>query len=52
MDVSEKEQLFERSNVVLIKALKVICPEGYEKLELRRLSAIFRRGDLMEYIEM
>ena len=49
---SNKEQLFERANVVLTKALKVICPEGYEKLELRRLSAIFRRGDLMEYIEM
>jgi hypothetical protein len=44
---SNKEQLFERSNTVLIDALQNICPEPktYDKLELRGLSAIFRRGD-------
>ncbi len=51
---ANKEQLFERSNQVLIKALNNICPEPrtYDKLELRSLSAIFRRGDLMEYIDL
>ena len=48
---SDKESLFDRSNKILIKSLGGICPEGYEKLELRRLSAVFRRGDLMDYIE-
>ena len=51
---ANKEQLFERSNQVLIKALNNICPapRTYDKLELRSLSAIFRRGDLMEYIDL
>ena len=48
---SNKENLFDRSNQILIKSLEGIYPQGYESLELRRLSAVFRRGDLMEYIE-
>lgn len=42
-----KEQLFEESNLRLIDALNTLYPSGYEKIELRRLSATFRREDLL-----
>jgi len=49
---NNKEILFERANNILIDALNRYYSEGYEKVELRRLSATFRRSDLMELIEI
>lgn len=49
---NNKEDLFERANSILICALNKYYSEGYEKIELRRLSATFRRGDLIELIEL
>jgi hypothetical protein len=45
-----KEVLFERANTILNDALKHFYPDGIEQVELRRLSAVFRRGELLEYI--
>ena len=47
-----KETLFDRANSVLITALGKLYTDGYEKIELRRLSATFRRGDLMSFLEV
>ena len=45
-----KEQLFDKANTVLVTALGKIYTNGYENIELRRLSATFRRGDLMSFL--
>lgn len=42
-----KERLFKESNTQLLKALHVLYPNGYEQIELRRLSSTFRREDLL-----
>lgn len=42
-----KDALFDKANGVLIAALEKLYPSGYEKIDLRRLSATFRRGDLL-----
>jgi len=47
-----KELLFKKSNLVLIKALNKYFPEDYKSIELRRLSATFRRGDLLDLISI
>ena len=47
---SKKEVLYHMANKRLIEALNRHYKEGYEKVELRRLSAAFRRGDLLGYL--
>jgi len=49
---TNKELLFERANNILINALNKYYSDGYQNIELRRLSATFRRGDLIELIEI
>lgn len=48
----EKDMLYERANQELIRALNELYKEGYERVELRRLSATFRRGDLLQVLGM
>lgn len=45
-----KEKLFDSANVILIKALDNLYNEDYKKLEMPRLSAAFRRGELFGQI--
>jgi hypothetical protein len=45
-----KDILFENANTKLITALNRLYPDGYEKINKLRLSATFRRGDLMMYL--
>jgi hypothetical protein len=49
---ANKDKLFERANKKLINALAKLypAPNEYEKIDKRRLSATFRRGDLMLYL--
>lgn len=49
---SNKDTLFEKANAILIEALNKYYIGGYENIELRRLSATFRRGDLLDLIEI
>ncbi|MEC1637543.1 AIPR family protein [Schinkia azotoformans] len=44
---NNKKQLFQQGNELLIKSLNRLYSDGYEKIELRRLSATFRREDLL-----
>lgn len=46
-----KETLFERANVIVEKALEFLYPDGLVNIEPRRLSAFFRRGELLDYID-
>jgi len=48
----DKEKLFDRANTILITALGKLYADGYENIELRRLSATFRRGDLMSFLNV
>ncbi|MCA0445329.1 MAG: AIPR family protein [Bacteroidetes bacterium] len=45
------DSLYERANAIILAGLKKLYTDGYENIELRRLSATFRRGDLMSYLE-
>jgi hypothetical protein len=47
-----KEGLFDKANHTLIQALEKLYPNGYQNIELRRLSATFRRGDLMNFLDI
>jgi hypothetical protein len=49
---TNKDNLFVRTNNMLLNALNQLYPEpnSYDKIDKRRLSATFRRGDLMEYL--
>jgi hypothetical protein len=47
---NNKERLFDRANGILIEALNKLYPEGYKSIPASRLSATFRRGDLMDYL--
>ena len=49
---ANKDNLFERANEKLVNALSQLypAPNGYETIDKRRLSATFRRGDLMSYL--
>jgi hypothetical protein len=47
---SNKESLFTRANILLEDALKPFYPDGIQNIEPRRLSASFRRGELLEYV--
>ena len=48
---TNKDNLFDRANEKLISALDQLypVPNDYKIIDKRRLSATFRRGDLMEY---
>lgn len=46
----ESAKLFEQANEKLISALKNLLPQEIKEIELRRLSATFRRGDLLEFL--
>lgn len=46
----EKENLYQKANIELINALNELYREGYENVELRRLSSTFRRGDLLRVL--
>ncbi|MCU0443685.1 MAG: AIPR family protein [Microscillaceae bacterium] len=46
------EQLFQEANQILVKALEEFFPvKDLEKIDLRRISALFRRGDLLSILE-
>ncbi|MDR0414687.1 MAG: AIPR family protein [Prevotellaceae bacterium] len=49
---TNKDSLFERANNKLVAALNLLytSPNSYDTIDKRRLSATFRRGDLMEYL--
>ncbi len=49
---TNKDNLFERANEKLITALAVLypAPNDYTNIDKRRLSATFRRGDLLLYL--
>jgi hypothetical protein len=47
---TNKDSLFERANEKLVNALNQLYPDGYANIDKRRLSATFRRGDLMMYL--
>jgi hypothetical protein len=49
---TNKNILFERANEKLVNALAQLypSPNTYDTIDKRRLSATFRRGDLMEYL--
>jgi hypothetical protein len=47
---TNKDSLFERANEKIVDALTQLYPNGYENIDNRRLSATFRRGDLMMYL--
>jgi len=49
---THKETLFTQANEILIQALTEIFNEDYKNLDLLRLSAAFRRGDLFRSINM
>jgi hypothetical protein len=50
---THKDDLFGRANEKLINALNRLypAPNSYDTIDKRRLSATFRRGDLMAYLE-
>jgi hypothetical protein len=47
---TNKDNLFDRANEKLVNALTQLYPNGYETIDKIRLSATFRRGDLMSYL--
>jgi hypothetical protein len=49
---ANKDNLFERANEKLVTALNSLypAPNDYKTIDKRRLSATFRRGDLMVYL--
>lgn len=47
-----KDTLFNDANKILIKALNNLYNENYKKLNMERLSAAFRRGDLYKQINL
>ncbi|MDR2651522.1 MAG: AIPR family protein [Prevotellaceae bacterium] len=49
---TNKDNLFVRANEKLVNALNYLypAPKSYDTIDKRRLSATFRRGDLMEYL--
>lgn len=49
---ANREALFARANAALEDALKPFYPDGIQNIEPRRLSASFRRGELLEYIKI
>ena len=49
---TNKDKLFDRANKILINALNALYNEPYTNLEMPRLSASFRRGDLFEQIKI
>lgn len=46
----KKENLYEKANIELIKALNELYKEGYQNVELRRLSSAFRSGELLRVL--
>lgn len=46
----KKENLYEKANIELIKALNELYKEGYQNVELRRLSSTFRSGELLRVL--
>jgi hypothetical protein len=49
---TNKDNLFTRANEILVNALNHLypAPNTYDTIDKRRLSATFRRGDLMPYL--
>ncbi|MDR3365593.1 MAG: AIPR family protein [Prevotellaceae bacterium] len=49
---ANKDNLFQRANDKLVNALNRLypAPNSYDTIDKRRLSATFRRGDLMEFL--
>ena len=45
-----KEDVYQQSNQILEDALMKQYPKGYDNVELRQLSATFRRRDLIDLI--
>ena len=48
---TEKEQLYQKANEQLTDALNKLYSGTYKTIELRRLAATFRRGDLLQFLE-
>ena len=49
---TNKDELFNQANTILCNALTALYNEDYKNLDLLRLSAAFRRGDLFAQINM
>jgi AIPR protein len=49
---TKKDELFNQANLILCNALTSLYNEDYKNLDLLRLSAAFRRGDLFSQIIM
>ncbi len=49
---TNKDELFNQANTILCNALTALYNEDYKNLDLLRLSAAFRRGDLFAQIHM
>ncbi len=47
---NHKDELYDKANKQLIAALNKLYQEGYQTVELRRLSSSFRRGDLLQIL--
>jgi hypothetical protein len=47
---ANREALFQSANTILIQALQDLYKEDYKNLNMQRLSAAFRRGDLFTHI--
>jgi hypothetical protein len=47
-----KEELYKRANIKIEEGLNQLYPNGYAQIDKRRLSATFRRGDLMLYLNV
>lgn len=47
-----RENLFDKACTEIEKALNSFYPQGYQQLDKRRLSATFRRGDLLTEIRL
>lgn len=47
----EREKLYQEASTKLVRALNTLCAENYGDIELRRLSAMFRRGDLLNVLK-
>ena len=43
---TNKDTLFNDANIILVNALNSLYKEDYKNLNMERLSAAFRRGDL------
>ena len=49
---SNKDKLFQEANEIIISALNNLFKVDYNEIDLSRLTAVFRRGDLYSFLEI